>query len=140
MFTPQQFLLKHPVKHRAHLCKRVTKPLPYSSFYSGTFGLKLLEFGFLTPKHLSSVYSTINKIIKKCGTVRFFVFPTSYLTTKSKNARMGKGKGKTIRCWICKVKAGSILCEITTSNKSLAVKALLQARFKLPISSVIVYN
>lgn len=140
MFLPKQSFLKNSSQHRARLCKRVTKTLYYPILYSGTIGLKLLNFGFLTPKQLESTYLTITKIIKKCGTVRFFAFPTASLTTKSKNARMGKGKGKTVRCWVYKVRTGFILCEISTSNKNLAVKALLQARFKLPLSSVIIFN
>jgi large subunit ribosomal protein L16 len=51
---------------------------------------------------------------------------------------MGKGKG-SVAFWIAKVSTGTLLCEILTISPSLALKALIYAKKKLPIKTKICF-
>jgi large subunit ribosomal protein L16 len=111
----------------------------YPSLLSGVIGLKSLSFNFITPKQLLTIRSVVNKSIKKCGTLNFFIFPNVGLTTKPEASRMGKGKGK-IESWAYRVQPGCIICEINTFNITKAIKSLKQAQYKLPITTKIILN
>ena len=100
----------------------------------GICGLKALESGRLTAKHLETVRKTIKKVIKKTGKLWINVFPHFGISSKPNENRMGKGKGKT-EYYSSRVISGSIIVEITGVNYRLANKALLLASKKLPIRS-----
>lgn len=140
MFIPQKFKLKYKKYHRAHIVSRTSKVINFSSLKKGSIGLKILQFGFITSKQLISVYSLLNKALKKKASIYYYAFAKDCLTTKKEGARMGKGKGKAISAWIYKVKAGFILCEIHTSLINIAIKALKKCQFKLPLISRIIVN
>jgi large subunit ribosomal protein L16 len=139
MFIPNKSKLKFKNYHRAHIVSRISK-FNSSFLKSGILGLKLLNFGFLFPNHLKSIYLTLNKILKKKAIIYIFAFPNGSLTSKSLGARMGKGKGKILSNWVFKVKAGYILCEIHTNLISLAIKALKLVQYKIPLFSKIIIN
>jgi large subunit ribosomal protein L16 len=125
--------------HRPRLKRRIYKNILYPSLLSGVIGLKSLSFNFITPKQLLTIRSVVNKSIKKCGTLNFFIFPNVGLTTKPEASRMGKGKGK-IESWAYRVQPGCIICEINTFNITKAIKSLKQAQYKLPITTKIILN
>ena len=105
----------------------------------GTLGLKVIEPIRLNSKQLETIYQSINKIIKKNGRVIIKYFPQTPITKKPIEVRMGKGKGN-VDFWVAKIKSGSILCEIETSFKTLALKALTQAKIKLPVKTKICFK
>lgn len=98
----------------------------------GTCGLKALESGRLTARHIETLRRTIKKIIKKSGKLWINVFPHLGVSSKPNENRMGKGKGKT-EYFTAKIVTGDIIIEITGINFRLANKALLIASKKLPI-------
>jgi len=65
----------------------------------------------------------------------------TYLLTSSKPlaSRMGRGKGKS-DIYVCPVKSGTILYEISCLNHKLAKNALVLASYKLPIRNKIIYK
>ena len=131
MFLPNKSQLKFKNYHRAHVVARTSKSTsPFLK--SGVLGLKIVQFGFLLPKQLKSIYLTLNKLLKKKAIVHIFAFPNGSLTSKALGARMGKGKGKILSSWVFKIKAGYILCEIHTNYIQLALKALKLAQYKMP--------
>jgi len=140
LFTPNKRNFKYKRYHRAHLLPKITKFINFPYMKNGTIGLKILKFGFLLPKHLKTLYSTLNKALKKKAIILFFAFPNSSLTCKPTGARMGKGKGKSLSSWIFKVTAGFILCEIHTYFLHIAINVLKIAQKKLPLLSKIVIN
>ena len=135
LFTPQ----KKKKSHRPRLKRRIYKNILPFSLLTGVVGLQALSFNFITPKQLSTLRAVINKSIKKCGTLRFFIFPNISLTSKPEATRMGKGKGK-IDSWVYRIQPGSLLCEINTMNTLKAVKALKLVQYKLPIPTKIILN
>lgn len=125
--------------HRPRLKRRIYKNILHPSLLSGVIGLKALAFEFITPKQLSTIRAIINKSIKKCGTLKFFIFPNVGLTSKPEASRMGKGKGK-IESWAYRIQPGCIICEINTASIIKSIKALKQAQYKLPVSTKIILN
>lgn len=103
----------------------------------GTYGLKALDYTRLTSKQIETIYMAINKILQKQAKVYINIFPNISVTSKSIASRMGKGKGD-IKYWVCLVKPGKILFEISNTNEDIAIKALLYGASKLPILTKIV--
>lgn len=140
MFIPNTLYKKYKRNHRVHLISKVVRFINFPHLKGGVLALKILNFGFLFPRHLKSFYQTLNKLLKKKSTILIFAFPTGSLTKKPTGARMGKGKGKILSTWVCKIRAGFILCEVHTKFFALAIAALKLVKKKLPISSKIIVN
>lgn len=103
----------------------------------GNYGLKAVESGRLTPKQLETVRRTIKKVIKPVGgLVRTKVRAYTPVTSKAIATRMGRGKGK-VSIHVSAIQAGTILFEIYCSDKFLALEAVRQGAFRLPIKSAI---
>jgi large subunit ribosomal protein L16 len=99
-------------------------------------GLKSIEPGRLTSKQIIVLRQTINKIIKKRGKNFIRVFPSIGVSKKPKEIRMGKGKG-AVDHWVCKIKAGVLLCEMFVLSLSIGLKALKLVQKKLPFKTKI---
>ncbi|QGR02662.1 50S ribosomal protein L16 [Ehrlichia ruminantium] len=98
----------------------------------GTYGLKSLEPGRLTSKQVESARRSISRTLRRVGKVWIRVFCHTPVSKKPMDVRMGKGKG-SIEMWVCKVKPGKILFEISGVPLSLAREALLKSQAKLPV-------
>ncbi len=107
-------------------------------FKKHSYYLNTLESGQLSSKQLQTLYDSLNKYIKKSGKVFLKVFAHCPKTKKPLEVRMGKGKG-SVAFWIAKVSTGTLLCEILTISPSLALKALIYAKKKLPIKTKICF-
>jgi len=105
----------------------------------GYFGLKALNSGILTFKHLESGRKTINQILKRSGKIWIRVFPSLSMTKKPIEVRMGKGKGN-VNKWISYIKPGTIIYEINSLSNLKAIEALKNASIKLPFKTKIVYK
>ena len=105
----------------------------------GSIGLKAISSGRLTSKQIESIKQAINKVIKKTGRLKLNVFPSTPITKKPIEVRMGKGKGN-VDHWIFKIKNGITLCEIETSSVTTGLKALKSAQYRLPIKTKIIFN
>lgn len=103
----------------------------------GQLGLKVLEHCRLTSKQILALYNNLKKKMKKRGSVLISVFPHTPISKKPTEVRMGKGKGG-VAFWVAKLGAGATLCEISTFQKSFALKVLKRVRFKLPIKTKII--
>ena len=62
------------------------------------------------------------------------IFTNFSVTTKPLGSRMGKGKGSH-SIWICNVRIGQTICELSGINQFFAFKALLNAGTKLPLKT-----
>jgi len=105
----------------------------------GYFGLKALNSGILTFKHLESGRKTINQILKRSGKIWIRVFPSLSMTKKPIEVRMGKGKGN-VNKWISYIKPGTIIYEINSLSNLKAIEALKNASIKLPFKTKIFYK
>ena len=67
------------------------------------------------------------------------IFPHLPISKKPVEVRMGKGKG-SINHWVFNVKSGTILCEVETKLKQLAIQSLSRVRVKLPLTTKVVFK
>ena len=81
----------------------------------------------------------MNKILKKTGQIKINIIADTPISKKPIEIRMGKGKG-SVDHWIAKVNSGTVIFEIETASKILAVNALKAAQIKLPINTKIIYE
>lgn len=98
----------------------------------GDFGLLALEPGWVTAQQIEAVRVTLSRRLKKVGAVFLRVFPDKPVSKKPAETRMGKGKG-AVEFWVCPVKRGRVMFEISGLNETEAKEALRLAACKLPI-------
>lgn len=103
----------------------------------GCYGLKALDYARLTSKQIETVYLAINRLLFKQAKVYINIFPDTSVTSKNIDSRMGKGKGD-IKYWVCLVKPGKILFEISDIYDDIAYNALTYGASKLCIKTKIV--
>ena len=133
-FIPRQYKYKKQQKGKSF--NKIQNVTCLNELKFGSFSLKSIDFGRLNAKQIESMYQSINKIIKKNGRIVLKVFAHTPVSKKPIEVRMGKGKGN-VDHWIAKIKAGTVLCEIESSSKLLAFKALHLAQLRLPIRTKI---
>ena len=136
-YTPKKTKFKKQQKGKAF--NRIYKNINKDQLSGGLIGLKCLEFGRISSKQIETIRQSINKVIKKSGTVFLNLFPDTPISKKPVEIRMGKGKG-AVDHWIFKIQPGFIIGEIATQNIPLAIKAFKTAQFRLPLKTKIIYN
>ncbi len=103
----------------------------------GDYGIRAMEPGWVTNRQLEAGRIAISRKAKRGGKIWINVFPDKPLTSKPAETRMGKGKGSPEQ-WVCEIRAGKIMYELTGVTEALAVEALKLAVGKLPIKCKIV--
>jgi large subunit ribosomal protein L16 len=105
----------------------------------GDYGIKAAESGIITARQIEAVRCAMQKHIKRKGKIWIRIFPNMPISAKSKESRMGKGKGSLAR-WGSRVRRGTTLFELSTFLKNeIIFKALNAARHRLPIKSVLIF-
>ena len=132
LLKPKKFKNYKVKKNRLHGLNYTSKNLT-----TGSYGLKALDYARLTSKQIETTYMAINKILQKQAKVYINIFPDTPITSKSIASRMGKGKGD-IKNWVCLIKPGKILFEISDISEDIAYKALAYGASKLTINCKIV--
>lgn len=132
LLKPKKFKNFKVKKNRLHGLNYNTKNLT-----KGNYGLKALDYARLTSKQIETTYMAINKILQKQAKVYINIFPDTPITSKSIASRMGKGKGD-IKNWVCLIKPGKILFEISDVSEDIAKKALNYGISKLTINCKII--
>lgn len=105
----------------------------------GSFGLKVKQNCCLTSTQIEMIKINLSKGTKKVGRYWIRVFPYFPVTAKPLEVRMGKGKGY-IDHWICKVKRGSIICELSGLSEKQANNLFKKISLKIPSSTMFVKN
>ena len=105
------------------------------TFYE--YGLKVLENGKLTMKHLNSINRLLKKLFKKTIFIKYNVSMVNPVTKKPLETRMGKGKAER-SYWECSLKKGCIIIEIGNINDDRLYYALRLVSEKLPVLTKIV--
>ena len=103
----------------------------------GSFGIKALESSRISAQHIEIVRQTIGRKIRPKGRLWIRAFPHLPVTSKPSEVRMGKGKGN-VSLWVCTVKKGQILYEISGVNDSKSIQALKSGINKLPLKCSVV--
>ena len=100
----------------------------------GSYGLQVLEPGFITARQIEAARIAINRYVKRGGKVWIRMFPDKPLTKKPAETRMGKGKGST-EAWVAVVRPGRVIYEIDGVSHDMAKEAFRLASHKLPVAT-----
>jgi large subunit ribosomal protein L16 len=76
----------------------------------------------------------ITRHVKRAGKLWIRIFPDKPITKKPLEVRMGSGKG-SVEGWVCVVKPGRVLFEISGVPEKDAREAFRLAAAKLPIET-----
>ena len=98
----------------------------------GTFGIKSLEYTWMTSRQIEAARIAATRYMKREGQLWIRIFPDKPVTKKPAEVRMGKGKGST-EYWAAVVKPGRVLFEIDGVPEDVAKEALRLAAQKLPV-------
>lgn len=98
----------------------------------GDYGLISLSPARITARQIEACRVALSRKMKRTGKIWIKIFPDIPVTSKPAEVRMGKGKGN-IDYWMCRVKSGTILFELSGVSPEIAKLALDAASAKLPI-------
>ena len=98
----------------------------------GHYGLQALEPGWITARQIEAARVALTRHIKRGGKVWIRIFPDKPITKKPLEVRMGSGKG-AVEGWVCVVKPGRVMFEISGVPEKIAREAFKLASAKLPI-------
>lgn len=120
---------KYKKTHRGRL---KGKALRNNILYYGDYGIQTLEPAWISSKQIEAIRRTISKYTKRTGKLWIKIFPDKPITARSEESRMGSGKG-SVDYWVACVKPGNILFEIAGISEIIALEALKNASYKLPV-------
>jgi large subunit ribosomal protein L16 len=123
------------VKYRKQMKGR-RKGIAYrgSSVSFGSFGLQVMEDGWITARQIEASRIAISRYIKRGGKVWIRIFPDKVITKKAAETRMGSGKGNP-EFWVASVRPGRVLFEMDGITRQQAEEAFRLASFKLPLKT-----
>lgn len=98
----------------------------------GDFGIQSLERGNISGQQLEAARVAINRYFNRRGKVWLRIFPQKPITKKPAETRQGKGKG-SVEGWVCVIKPGMLLFEVSGVPASVAREAMRLADTKLPL-------
>src|SRR5919202_4369686 len=126
-------LLPKKTKFRkVHRGRRAGDAKGQTAVQFGEYGLKSLEAGWLTNRHIEAARIAMTRKIKRGGKVWINVFPDKSYTKKPAETRMGSGKGSP-EGWVAVIKPGRVMFELAGVPEPLAKEAIRLAAHKLPI-------
>lgn len=104
------------------------------NYISGDIVLRSVDYSFMRLKELESSRRFLRKFCKKKkGKLHIRVTPFQILTYKSVGVRMGKGKGKKVKDYLCRIKPGQALFEF---EKNIKKKKMILRIFLLRMCNV----
>ena len=102
----------------------------------GTIGLKSIESGIISARHIEAARQAIVRKIKRKGKLWIRIFPHYPVTKKPTEVRMGKGKG-SLSYWASKIQGGTILFELCGVPLNVAIAAFKTGGAKLPLKTIV---
>ncbi len=103
----------------------------------GSYGLKSKEAGWITARQIEAARRAITHYTKRGGRIWIRIFPSKPITKKPPETRMGSGKGD-VDAYVAVVKPGTVLFEMGSVEREVAVEALRLAAHKLPVKTLFV--
>ena len=103
----------------------------------GTFGLKVMENGWISARQLESARRAMAHYTQRGGRIWIRIFPDKPITKHPAESRMGSGKGD-VEGYVAVVKRGQLIFEMGAVTEIVAHEALRLASHKLPLDTKIV--
>ncbi|MEY4731521.1 MAG: hypothetical protein RL681_467 [Candidatus Parcubacteria bacterium] len=132
-------LIPKKVKHRkwqkGRSKKRVVETRGLTLAF-GRFGIKALEGGRLTSRHIEAARRAMTHHMKREGRLWIRVFPDKPVTQRPPEVTMGGGKG-AVDHYVFIVRPGRVIFELEAETPAVAREALRLAGHKLPFKTKI---
>lgn len=103
----------------------------------GEFGLMSLDNERVNGRQIEAARQAITRYVKRGGKIWIRIFPHTPVTKKPLDVKMGSGKGEP-QFYVAKVKAGTVMFEISEVTEEQAREALRLASHKLPVRTKII--
>lgn len=103
----------------------------------GNFGLQALSSAYLDSKQIEAARKSISKFTRKGGKMWIRVFPDKPITKRPPELTMGGGKG-AVDHYIFPLKPGRIIFEVDGLSREMAISALKDAGYKLPVKTRVI--
>ncbi len=100
----------------------------------GEYGLKAMEPERVTARQIEAARRAMTRHIARGGRVWVRIFPDVPVSKKPAEVRMGSGKGAP-EVWVCRVKPGRIMYEMSGVSEEIAREAFRLAAMKLPVKT-----
>ncbi|MDG2200205.1 MAG: 50S ribosomal protein L16 [Phycisphaerales bacterium] len=121
------------VKFRKQMRGNLRKQAQRGNYIAfGEFGLQALEPHWVTARQIEAGRIAAQHFLRRQGKVVIRVFPDKPISKKPLETRMGKGKAD-VDYWAARVKAGTILYEISGVPEDVAKQAMARIARKMPI-------
>ncbi|MDD2822719.1 MAG: 50S ribosomal protein L16 [Candidatus Daviesbacteria bacterium] len=128
-------LVPKRVKHRKTFRgKRGGVALRGNELNFGTYGLKVVDRGWITSRQIEAARRAVTHFTSRGGRLWIRIFPDKPVTKHPAEARMGSGKGDVIG-YVAVVRPGNIIFEIGAVSFATAQEALRLASHKLPLKT-----
>jgi large subunit ribosomal protein L16 len=98
----------------------------------GDYGLQALEPHWVSARQIEAGRIAAQHFLRREGKVTIRVFPDKPISKKPLETRMGKGKAD-VDYWAARVRAGTILFEISGVPEDMARQAMARVARKMPI-------
>jgi len=98
----------------------------------GEYGLQSLSTSWITARQIEAGRVAATHFLHREGRVYIRIFPAKPVSSKPLETRMGKGKGEP-EFWVARVRAGTMLYEISGVDQDVARQALARVASKMPI-------
>lgn len=134
MLSPKKVRFK-----KMHKLRFIGKTLRNTKLRFGNIGIQALEGFRLTSKLIETIKKTILRYSKKKTKIWIKIFPDRSITMRSKDSRMGSGKG-SVKNWIAMIFPGVIMFELKILKKKLILKLLSVLKDKFPIDTKIIFK
>jgi large subunit ribosomal protein L16 len=100
----------------------------------GQFGLQAQSNGWVSARQIESARRAMTRHIKRGGQVWIRIFPSKPVSNHGTDSPMGSGKG-TLDHFVCVVRSGRMLFEMSGVSEELAKEAMRLASHKLAIKT-----
>lgn len=121
------------VKFRKQMRGNLRKQASRGNYIAfGEYGLQALEPHWVTARQIEAGRIAAQHFLRRQGKVVIRVFPDKPISKKPLETRMGKGKAD-VDYWAARVKAGTILYEISGVPVDVAKQAMARIARKMPI-------
>ncbi|MDR0591448.1 MAG: 50S ribosomal protein L16 [Candidatus Nomurabacteria bacterium] len=98
----------------------------------GDFGLMSVDNKDVTSRQIESARQAMTRYVKRGGKIWIRIFPHTPITRKPQDVKMGGGKGDP-QFFAAKVKAGTVMFEMSGVGEEVAKEAMRLAGHKLPV-------
>ncbi len=98
----------------------------------GNYGLQALEPHWISARQIEAGRIAAQHFLRREGKVTIRIFPDKPISKKPLETRMGKGKAD-VDYWAARVRAGTIMFEISGVPEDMARQAMARVARKMPI-------